>query len=680
MHHLELNNPHAEAKSHQAAASDLSKVDIFLNRLRLWQKFALLAVIGSVLVATPFFLYIQETGKGIDATQNERHGLAPLRQLMNSLELMQQHRGLSAMVLGGNAAARTDRDTKRAQTNATLAELEQMLHDSISDATIVALWQDTLTAWQQLITRIDQNAITASESFNAHIHVIDQLLRLKSLLMQAYGLSFDPEAQGFYLIDIALNRVPILTEMFGRARAIGAGILERHDATTEERMQVRILINQAEDHLTSLKDSVASLTKHFPQLNQAALAKATLAASTGSDAAIVLAREKVIMAEDLQFAATEYFARLTESIDTQYQLSTVVMDQLETLLVARADRLKHTRYLLAGIIILFSLLAAWANYLITRALLRQLGGEPAYATSILNQISTGNLAVPIQLKPNDRSSLLFAMLQMRDYLAAIVGSVRSSADSIASASIQISTSNLDLSSRTEHQASSLAQTAATMAQINATVQQNADSAQQANTLATTATRTATAGGTIVTGLVETMGEITTRSRQVADIIGVIDSIAFQTNLLALNAAVEAARAGVQGRSFAVVAAEVRALAQRSAGAAKEIKTLIDTTVDAITSGNEQAAHAGATMQDIVDGITRVTDIMGEISVASREQANGIAEINIAVTQMDVVTHQNASLVEDSATAATSLKSLANSLSRQVAIFNIDTLDNQIRSL
>jgi methyl-accepting chemotaxis protein len=248
--------------------------------------------------------------------------------------------------------------------------------------------------------------------------------------------------------------------------------------------------------------------------------------------------------------------------------------------------------------------------------------------------------------------------------------VRTGADAIASASAQISAGNLDLSSRTEEQASSLAETAATMEEMTATVRQNADNAQQANTLAAAAAKTATDGGAIVAELVSTMGEINTKSQQVADIIGVIDSIAFQTNILALNAAVEAARAGEQGRGFAVVASEVRALAQRSAGAAKEIKTLIDTSVESTAKGNAQASHAGATMQDIVDSINRVTDIMGEISAASREQTTGIEEINSAITQMDDVTRQNASLVEESAAAATSLQEQADTLAGLVGTFRL----------
>ncbi|CAM3882880.1 methyl-accepting chemotaxis protein [Castellaniella denitrificans] len=313
-------------------------------------------------------------------------------------------------------------------------------------------------------------------------------------------------------------------------------------------------------------------------------------------------------------------------------------------------------------------LFAW---LVTRSITQPL----RRAVDLAGTVARRDLSRDIQPQGKDEVTLLEqALRNMGHDLRNAVSEIRTGSDAIASASAQISAGNLDLSSRTEEQASSLAETAATMEEITATVRQNADNAQQANTLAASAAKTATDGGAIVAELVSTMGEINAKSQQVADIIGVIDSIAFQTNILALNAAVEAARAGEQGRGFAVVASEVRALAQRSAGAAKEIKGLIDTSVESAAKGNEQASRAGATMQDIVDSINRVTDIMGEISAASREQTTGIEEINSAVTQMDDVTRQNASLVEESAAAASSLQEQADTLARLVATFTLNQTD------
>ena len=324
-----------------------------------------------------------------------------------------------------------------------------------------------------------------------------------------------------------------------------------------------------------------------------------------------------------------------------------------------------------AILIIATLLAFILGPLFAWRVMRAITHPLRDAVSIAEDISRNDLSRRITSgSGNEIGQLLQALGRMAQNLRGTVGEVRTGADSIASAASQISAGNLDLSSRTEQQASSLAQTAATMEEITATVRQNADSTQQANTLAAAAAKTAGNGGALVAELVGTMGEINSKSQQVADIIGVIDSIAFQTNILALNAAVEAARAGEQGRGFAVVAAEVRALAQRSAGAAKEIKGLIDTSVEAAAKGNEQAAHAGDTMQEIVDSINRVTDIMGEISAANREQTTGIEEINSAITQMDDVTRQNASLVEESAAAATSLQEQADTLARLVGTFKL----------
>jgi len=267
--------------------------------------------------------------------------------------------------------------------------------------------------------------------------------------------------------------------------------------------------------------------------------------------------------------------------------------------------------------------------------------------------------------------MITAMVDMRQRLQVLVGDVRRSTESITTASTEIAAGSQDLSTRTEQAASSLQQTASSMEQLTGTVRQSADSAREANRLATSAATVAERGGQVVSEVVTTMNAISKSSKKIADIIGVIDGIAFQTNVLALNAAVEAARAGEQGRGFAVVASEVRSLAQRSASAAKEIKALIDTSVDNVESGSKRVADAGATMSEIVTSVRRVGEIVGEITASAAQQSDGIGQVNGAVTQLDQMTQQNAALVEQSAAAAESLKQQAGQLARMVATFKLE---------
>ncbi|CAN5212791.1 methyl-accepting chemotaxis protein [soil metagenome] len=317
-----------------------------------------------------------------------------------------------------------------------------------------------------------------------------------------------------------------------------------------------------------------------------------------------------------------------------------------------------------------TVIGATLAFFITRQLVGQLGGEPNEVTHIVEEIAAGNLSIAAETRPGDQQSLLFAVKSMRDSLAEIVRGVRNNSEGVAVASAQIAQGNNDLSSRTEEQASALEETAASMEQLGSTVRQNADNAKQANQLAMSASTVATQGGDVVGRVVDTMKGINESSRKIGDIISVIDGIAFQTNILALNAAVEAARAGEQGRGFAVVASEVRSLAQRSAEAAKEIKTLISVSVERVDQGTELVDQARTTMTEIVGSIRRVADIMGEISAASNEQSAGVTQVGEAVTQMDQATQQNAALVEESAAAAESLKSQAQQLVQSVASFKL----------
>ena len=304
-------------------------------------------------------------------------------------------------------------------------------------------------------------------------------------------------------------------------------------------------------------------------------------------------------------------------------------------------------------------------------LIRAISGPLSEAVRIAKSVASGDLTQVIEARSNDETGqLIGALKEMNDSLIVTVGKVRVGTETIAVASREIASGNADLSSRTESQASSLEETASSMEQLTTTVRQNADNAKQANQLVVSASDFATKGGQVVGQVVTTMGSIKDSSRKIVDIIGVIDGIAFQTNILALNAAVEAARAGEQGRGFAVVAAEVRNLAQRSAGAAKEIKALIGDSVEKVDIGSKLVDEAGKTMGEIVTSVRHVADIMSEITAASQEQSTGIAEVNQAISQMDEMTQQNAALVEQAAAAAESMQDQAAALSHAVAAFKM----------
>ncbi|MNR82321.1 Methyl-accepting chemotaxis protein II [compost metagenome] len=373
------------------------------------------------------------------------------------------------------------------------------------------------------------------------------------------------------------------------------------------------------------------------------------------------AEAQILLFAELRPAQLEYMAGLDKLVDYQSKLMHKAGEDAHAVS-------ESAQQLVAILSVLAVIISAFLGFLATRSITRPL----SQAVGLARKVADGDLTGTIVVTSKDETGQLLQALQdMNNGLVRIVTQVRTGTDTIATASSQIATGNLDLSSRTEEQASSLEETASSMEELTSTVKQNADNARQSNQLALTASEVAVRGGAVVSQVVETMGSINDSASKIVDIIGVIDGIAFQTNILALNAAVEAARAGEQGRGFAVVASEVRNLAQRSASAAKEIKTLIDDSVEKVGVGSRLVNEAGATMDEVVESVRRVTDIMSEITAASQEQTDGIEQINQAVMQMDQVTQQNAALVEEAAAAAESLQDQAHNLSQVVSMFKLD---------
>ncbi len=385
------------------------------------------------------------------------------------------------------------------------------------------------------------------------------------------------------------------------------------------------------------------------------------------------------MNQSFQLAMTGEFEAAVQNVKTDTaQKFSVLRDTVFALLelqgsaVAKAHALAQSHYesnfMITSVMLAMGVfLAVIIGFLLMRAIVNPLNE----AITVANAVASGDLTSRIEVNStNETGRLLQALKTMNENLQDLVGKVRLSTDQISTASGEIATGNSDLSQRTEEQASSLEETASSMEELTSTVKQNADNARQANQLASGASEIAAKGGTVVGQVVETMSSINESSKKIVDIISVIDGIAFQTNILALNAAVEAARAGEQGRGFAVVATEVRTLAQRSAAAAKEIKELINDSVNKVEDGTRLVDEAGSTMNEIVIAVKRVTDIMSEISAASQEQSSGIEQINQAVTQMDEVTQQNAALVEEAAAAAESMQEQAQALTQAVTRFKL----------
>jgi len=400
--------------------------------------------------------------------------------------------------------------------------------------------------------------------------------------------------------------------------------------------------------------------------------KALLKASAEARVAYIPAVDKVVAlgtANKNEEAIAFLFKELRPAQHTYMGSLDALVSFQEELMKASAEQTEASVSRAGMLMLVVALVAAASGAALAWSITRSIVNPIRQAVQVAETVAAGDLRSRIHTTSRDETGqLLAALARMNESLVKIVGQVRSNSDSVATASSQIAQGNADLSQRTEEQASNLQQTAASMEELTATVKQNADTARQASQLATGASTVAAEGGGVVREVVSTMEAISESSRKIADIISVIDGIAFQTNILALNAAVEAARAGEQGRGFAVVASEVRSLAQRSAEAAKEIKSLIGASVEKVEAGSTLVGQAGRTMDDVVSQVQRVSDLIAEISAAANEQTTGIAQVSDAVTQLDQVTQQNAALVEESAAAADSLRHQAAQLAQTVSVF------------
>ncbi|HUG22682.1 methyl-accepting chemotaxis protein [Piscinibacter sp.] len=641
----------------------------FIARLKVGVRFALLGAIAGVLTAIPTALFVAGDYRSMQAAQHEARGVAPAKAILQVIQLTQEHRGMSALALGGDKAMEARRAQKQQEVDAAHQALSALVESTVRAAHANTAWRQATADWAALRGRLAAGSLSRPESFSGHTALISQLMATTGMLMDEFGLSRDADPSRSKLIRAVMQGLPALTEELGKARAKGAGLLAAGAASEAERQALAMHLAGAE----------ATLSQMMADFGHAAAANAEIDATlrTRMDEAAQRTRhalrfgtDHVVKAETLTHAASEHFGLFTNTIDALVEVNTASMDLLDSQLGDHASALQRRLVGLLGMLLALAALGTWFGVAAARSIMRQLGGEPGDVVAIANAIAEGDLASTIAVKPGTEGSIVAAMARMRDSLRVVVDKVRQSSDSIATGSSQVATGSQDLSQRTEEQASNLQQTAASMEQLSSTVKHNADTARRAAELAGSASDVAARGGAAVGQVVQTMEGISAASKKIADIIGVIDGISFQTNILALNAAVEAARAGEQGRGFAVVAAEVRSLAQRSALAAKEIKGLIGDSVEKVEAGSKLVGTAGSTMDDIVAQVRSVTAMISEISAATLEQTGGIGQVSDAVTQLDQVTQQNAALVEESAAAAESLKHQATQLVDAVAVFKL----------
>jgi len=575
------------------------------------------------------------------------------------------HRGLAVRWLAGDASVKASREAKRAEVDQAIAKARSALA-AMNDAALDTKLESAQKSWGSLAAAVDGKSIDDAQGLVRHGALIGELLAVLEGITDNSGLILDPEAASYHVVSSGLVTLPRLTETLGQARARGATALAGSGVQADDRLAIGSLIGTAREQLATTRNefekSIAADQSLGKQLSPA------LAAAVEAAQVALKQAAQVVTSEGASVKPEAYFETMSKAIDAQFALAGTALDVLNDVLSHRTADKRNELILASAVAAVFATLMIGVIVLVTRSTTHSVRS----AVDAAKALARGDLTHPIDVSSRDElGQLLGALRESMATLGKVVGGIKQASDSVSTAAVQIAQGNLDLSDRTEHQASNLQETAASMDQLNTTVRNNADTAREAARMAHEASAVAVEGGQAVSRVVETMDAITGNSKRIADIIGVINTIAFQTNILALNAAVEAARAGEQGRGFAVVAGEVRNLASRASDAAKEIRGLIEASVEKVQMGSRQVGEAGQTMGNIVSQVNRVTQMIAAISNATSEQTSGIGQVNDAVNQLDRMTQQNAALVEESAAAAASLKDQARRLADVVGTFRLD---------
>ena len=593
----------------------------------------------------------------IDATRSERDGVRYARPLLDLVPLAQERRGAYSSGAADAAELQSKVKTAFEAVSAQQATLGKAL----------ALEQP-YAALRQAHDALLQSPTGSSPdaTFMAHADYIKAAMHLLRKVADGSGLTLDPEADTYHLQNIALVRGLYMAENVARLRGMGVMALATKDTKelgqSRRDLMMRWLAVQSfidED----VDNSFEAVVKATPEVDKLVNMKELQGATLAFNQAVA----QQVLGAQLEGDAASYLALGNAAVDKASQLNAKLLSRLDEQLEARIEHLQRLLWLKLGMTVFF---LALAGYLML-AFYRVMMGGLHEVSGHLKQITQGNLTTsPVPWGKDEAAQLMVTMGQMQDSLRRIVSNVLQGSSQVQVASEEIASASNDLSARTEQTAASLEETAASMEQIASTVKQTAETVDGAMAIVRDNASAATRGGEVMSQVVSTMERIQTSSNKIGEIIGVIDGIAFQTNILALNAAVEAARAGEQGRGFAVVATEVRALAGRSAAAAKEIKSLIGASIEQVEQGNRIAADAGATIREIVTNADKINGLMTQISTATREQSAGVAQVGMAVHELDRSTQQNAALVEETSAASGALSEQASRLAQDVGFFKL----------